>query len=167
MPVTIRHDVVVREMRFLLLPLAFAAIVLTPGCGDDTESGSPIPSEGTIFEYTRSGGLAFSIYEVSIEADGTGTVSLGSDVRDLEETEFTLTEPEVEELHEILEEHPISSLPGPGGAVCADCFEYSYSYGGDEYALSGASEPVEELDALRDFMADLPLPPDQPNFGGG
>ena len=128
------------------------------GCGGDDESGSSIPSEGTIFEFSRAGGLAFSVYEVSIDADGTGVARFGSDVRNLEEKEFTLSDAEVDELRTILEENPISSFPDPGDAVCADCFEYTYAYGGDEYVASDVTEPVEGLDELDAFLDTLPLP---------
>ena len=122
---------------------AALAVSLAGGCGDDEDPEPSIPSEGTIFEFSRAGGLAFSVYEVSIDADGTGVARFGSDVRNLDEKKFTLSESEVEELRTILEENPISSFGDPGDAVCADCFEYRYAYGGDEYVASDVSEPVE------------------------
>ena len=125
----------------------------------------PIPSEGTIFEFSRSGGIAFSIYEVTIDADGTGVLETTTTAEPAAAGEFKLSDAELDELRAILEETPISSLPDPGDAVCADCFEYTYSYGGEEITLSDASEPMPELDDLEQFLADLPLPEDQPNGG--
>ena len=160
-----RHDAVVREMKLLSLLLALAAITVAPGCGDDSGQGSSVPSEGTIFEYSRAGGIAYSTYEVLIDADGTGVARFGGDIRDLEEKEFTLSEAELEKLRTILEENPISAFPDQGDAVCSDCFEYAYAYGGDEYTRDAVSEPVEGLDDLDAFLAELPIPEDQPNGG--
>ncbi|HYH62515.1 MAG TPA: hypothetical protein VD766_11675 [Solirubrobacterales bacterium] len=148
----------------MILTAGLAASV-AGGCGGDDESGSPIPSEGTIFEFSRAGGIAFSVYEVTIDADGTGVARFGSDVRNLEEKEFTLTDTELDELRTILEENPISSFPDPGDAVCADCFEYRYAYGGDEYLSSDVTEPVDGLGEIDAFLDTLPLPKDQPNGG--
>jgi len=50
-----RHDAVVREMKLLSLLLALAAITVAPGCGDDSDPGSSVPSKGTIFEYSPGG----------------------------------------------------------------------------------------------------------------
>jgi len=152
-------------MRLLSIFATALAVSLTAGCGGDDEPEPSIPSEGTILEYSRAGGIAFSVYEVTIDADGSGVARFGSDVRNLDEKEFTLSESEVDELRTILEENPISSFPDPGDAVCADCFEYRYEYGGDEYLVSDVSEPVEGLDELDAFLDTLPLPEDQPNGG--
>ena len=105
------------------------------------------------------------IYEVAIDADGTGIARFGGDPENLDEREFALTDEELNELRSILEDAPLSELPDPGETVCSDCFEYSYAYGGDEYTLDDASDPVPELDDLRAFLSELPLPEDQPNGG--
>ena len=143
-------------MRLLTLALALAAAVASPGCGDDG-SGS-IPREGTIVEYSRSGGVAGTAYEVTIDADGSGVARFGSAIGDLKEEEFTLTEGQVGELRSILKKNPISALPDPGAVVCADCFEYRYAYGGDEYLTSDGSESVSALDDLNIFLSELPMP---------
>ena len=147
--------------RFATIALALGA-GLFAGCGEDD---AELPQEGTLLEYTRAGGLAFSIYEVTIDADGTGTAAIGSNVKNLNETEFELSDEEVSELRTILEEHPISSFPDRGNAECADCFEYTYAYGGDEITVTDVTNPLPELDDLRDFLAELSLPEDQPNGG--
>lgn len=151
-------------MKLVCLLGAFAVAIAMPGCGEEDTEPS-IPSEGTIFEYSRAGGLAFSIYEVAIDADGTGIARFGGDPENLDEREFALTDEELNELRSILEDAPLSELPDPGETVCSDCFAYSYAYGGDEYAPDDASDPVPELDDLRAFLSELPLPEDQPNGG--
>ena len=68
-------------MRLISILLAVAASAGFAGCGDDTDSGSSIPDEGTIFEFSRSGGIAFSTYEVTIDADGTGVLETTTTAR--------------------------------------------------------------------------------------
>jgi hypothetical protein len=142
------------------------AAALIGGCGGDAETEEPgLPTEGTLLEYTRAGGFAFSATTVKIDADGSGTVESTTSAEPADVSEFELTDAEIEELRAILEEAPISSLPDPGDGACADCYVYTYAYGGDKITLSDASDPVPELDDLNAFLAQLPLPEDQPNGG--
>jgi hypothetical protein len=142
------------------------AATLIGGCGGHDETEEPgLPTDGTLLEYSRSGGLAFSVTKLMIDADGTGTVKSTTSADSANVGVFELTDPEIDELRAILEEHPISSLPDPGETECADCYEYTYAYGDDEITLSDASDPVLELDDLKAFLAELPLPGDQPNGG--
>jgi hypothetical protein len=149
-------------MKFISLLVAALAF---GGCGggDSVDDSPDITDEGTIFEYSRAGGFAFSVYEISIDADGAGVARFGSDVHNLDEQEFELAPSEIENLQAVLEENPISSLPEHNDMVCADCFEYTYAYGGDKVSYDDASPPPEELDPVGDILADLPLPSDQPN----
>jgi hypothetical protein len=147
--------------RFAATALALGAMLLS-GCGEDEPK---LPQEGALFEYTRSGGLAFSVIDVTIDADGTGTVESTTSAEPADVAEFKLTDTELDELRTILEENPISSLSDPGDAVCADCFEYTYAYGGGEITISDVSEPIPELDELDAFLAELSLPEDEPNGG--
>jgi hypothetical protein len=50
------------------------------GEGDD----GPVPGEGTLLEYSRSGGFAPSTYEVAIDQDGRAVVSRGNEPGRLE-----------------------------------------------------------------------------------
>lgn len=146
--------------RASLLFLALGA--LAAGCGSDE---GDIPTEGTILEFSRAGGIAFSVYEVEVDADGSAVARFGSNPEDLSEEEFELADNEISELRTILEENPISELPDPRDAACADCFEYIYEYGGDRYETADVSEPIAALSELDAFLADLPIPEDQANGG--
>ena len=138
------------------------AVSLGAGCGED-EPG--LPETGTLFEYSRAGGIAFSLFELKIDADGTATVATTATAERAEAGAFELSESELGELRSILEETPISSLPDPGTPACADCFEHTYAYGGEEITLTDVSEPVPELADLKDFIDRLPIPEDAPNGG--
>ena len=142
--------------------LALLAAASLAGCGEDE---AELPQEGTLFEYSRAGGIAFSVLEIKIDAGGTGTVASTTTAEPADTGEFELTEGEVDELRSILEEHPISSLPDPGEPMCADCFEHTYAYGGEEITLTEVSEPVPELDDLNEFIDRLPIPDDTANGG--
>lgn len=151
-----------REVKlFSTMILAATAAAVLAACGGD-DAPEP-PQDGTLLEYSRSGGFAFSIYEVTIETDGTGIARFGSDVRELTEKEFELTPAQLEKLRATLEENPIPDLPKPT-AGCADCFSYTYAWGGDEVMFDDASIP-DELDPVVEVIAELPLPEDGPTGG--
>jgi hypothetical protein len=66
-----------------LLVWLSALLLGAAGCGiSDTDHPA---GESKIFEYTRSGGLAYSVYEVEIAADGSGVARFGTDPEELVE----------------------------------------------------------------------------------
>jgi hypothetical protein len=144
-----------------------ATIILAAGllaaCGVDEKT--ELPDEGTLLEYSRAGGIAFSVYELTIDADGTATVSTTTTAEPGDAGEFKLSDQETDELRSILEATPISSLDDPGVPQCADCFEFTYAYGGDKITLTEVSDPVPELDELNEFIDGLPIPDDTANGG--
>ncbi|MDX6586341.1 MAG: hypothetical protein QOI31_814 [Solirubrobacterales bacterium] len=141
------------------------AAALIAGCGGDDEPEPQLPDEGTLLEYSRAGGIAFSVYELSIDADGTATVSTTNSAEPADAGVFKLSDEEIDELRSILEEVPISSLTDPGESACADCFEYTYAYGGGEVTYDDASPPPDDLEPLGEFLAELPIPDDTANGG--
>lgn len=144
------------------LPLSLIVLALVAGCADDE---APLPTEGTLLEYTRSGGIAFSLVEVRIDAGGTGVVASGGNPEDMKERRFELTAAQLDELRQTLAENPIDSLPDPGDQVCADCFVYSLAYGGEEYEFDQVADVPEGASAVTALLADLPIPDDTPNGG--
>lgn len=123
---------------------------------------SRLPDEGVLLDFNREGGLAFSIYDVRIYADGTGTVATGNNPEQLDERSFEVSGPEIDELREILDANPLAAIPNPYEEVCADCFEYELAYGGGLYTYSSADEVPAGVAEVTSFLGELPLPPDQP-----
>lgn len=151
----------VRLPTFVVVAWAVAALTAA-GCGEGDE-GPPTPGEGTLLEYSRSGGFAPSIYEVTIDEEGRATVLAGDIPEQLKREIVQLTDAELDDLSELLEENPIDSYPDPYSAeICADCFSYAIAYGGDEFVFDSSSETSDGLDAIRMFLSESSLPPDDP-----
>lgn len=145
-------------VKLIAFMMALAAL---GGCGEDATPDPP--DEGPLLEYSRSGGFAFSIDEVTIDSDGSGVARFGSDLGNLEKKTFELSEAQLDELRTTLEENPIPDID-KGDSACADCFAYEYAYGGDEIYFDQVSVP-EELEPVQRMIAGLPLPEDGPTGG--
>lgn len=146
--------------------IAVLLALLLTRCGDEEASEPPdLPTDGVLLEYSRAGGLAFSIYEVRIDADGSGTVATGSDLDQLDRQSFELDDAELAELTDVLAANPISDFPKAANEDCPDAFGYTFAYGGEEYTYNGCDEDPEGATAVRSTLARLPVPPDDPVGG--
>ncbi len=138
------------------------AALAAAGCGEG-DGGPPTPGDGALLEYSRSGGFAPSIYEVTIDEEGRAVVLAGDVPEQLERDVVRLSDAELDELSELLEENPIDSYPDPESAeICADCFFYSIAYGDDDFEFDSSSETSDGLDAIRMFLSESSLPRDDP-----
>lgn len=143
----------------LILPVALAMATLA-GCGDDANYDPEPPADGPLIKFSRAGGFAFSIYEVTINEDGSGVAGSGFRPDDLDETSFELSSDEVAELEGVLNENPLPDQDETSTG-CADCFTYEVSYGGNTYAYDQAAEPDDAVAAVRAELDKLPIPPDK------
>ena len=138
------------------------AALAAAGCGEG-DDGPLTHGDGTLLEYSRSGGFSPSIYEVTIDEVGRAVVLAGDVQEQLGREVVQLSDAELDELSELLEENPIDSYPDPDSAeICADCFFYSIAYGGADFEFDSSSETSDRLDAIRMFLSESSLPPDDP-----
>ena len=131
-----------------------AVVALLPavaiGCGED-EPADRDSSAGPLLTYQRSGGIAFSVESLEVEADGRATYSSDDGPGPEEVRRFQLSAAELAGLQTTLEENPISSFPEPDpDVVCADCYEYELSYGGETYSASDATVAADVKPLLAD-----------------
>jgi hypothetical protein len=138
------------------------ALGLAVGCGGGDPELPPEGSRDTLISYSRSGGLAPSVYDVTIDASGAAVVLLGEFAGTRREREVQLSSAELGQLRAVLEQNPISEFPEPDpDQVCADCFTYEFAYAGDEYTYDDATQNA-GADAVRAAIQELPLPEDTP-----
>ena len=131
-----------------LVPIAIVA-ALVAGCGDDEQ---PQPqASGPLVVYERTGGVAGVLERLRIDRDGHAELLTGPP--EGERASFTLGDAELEQLEAQLEAADLSVPPGPPG--CADCFEYSIVYGGQEARFDDLAEVPPSLRTVLDHLGAL------------
>lgn len=149
-----------------------AVALLATGCGEDSDTSepdSPVPEDGRLVDWSRSGGIAGVVEEMTIERDGSATLTVGVDA---ESTEFRLADGELAQLADELEAADFEAVePPPAEAVCADCFVYAITVAGEKrITLDDLAERPESVSTVISHLGAIAMehyPPDVPQVGSG
>lgn len=148
--------------RISTLAIVLAAL-LASGCGEEEACACSVERTGELLTYERSGGIDPAFYRVEINQEGRAVVESGNYTSEPRRRVVELSEAEVDDLREVLEENPIGEFPEVDpDVICADCFEYSLTYGGATYSYDNAVPDSDSLEAVEQAIGELPLPPDTP-----
>lgn len=129
-------------MRAVILGLV---AVVAAGCGGG-EAAAEMSDE---LHFVRSGGLAGTHDELTIQPDGEAKLT----VRGGDETQFRLSDEELDDLQSALDSSDLQSVPSDSmseGPV-PDAFSYTITYGDKEVRTDDPSVP----DELKDILAAL------------
>jgi hypothetical protein len=137
--------------------LVIAAVAVFAGCGsadDQSTTGGPVQTNGSLVTYTRTGGVGGIDEHLRIEPDGTATLSYGEPANT--ERSFDLTGDELDRITSLLDAADFDSMPtDPQPTSCADCFVYTVSYGGRTITYDDASPPPASVGELVSGLGDL------------
>jgi hypothetical protein len=125
-------------MRAMATTLA-AVAALVAGCGDDDDSNgaaATVPAGEPLVVYERAGGVGYTAQRMVIEEDGTATVTIEGPGEI--GAEFGLSEPELAELHTLLDR---ATFANSEPSDCADCYAYEISHGGETATFAQTSYP--------------------------
>lgn len=143
----------VKALAAILLALAAIAGAALAGCGEDdgeaTASPDPeLPADGPLISYTRSGGIAFTVQQLEVDADGDATLTLQQGPKP-ETREVELTEEELDSLREEVAAIDPAAVDVETEITCADCYEYELVFpDGEELTFAEYPDPPAELEPL-------------------
>lgn len=149
-----------------------AVALLAAGCGADSDTSEPdssAPQGGPLVDWSRSGGIAGVAEEMTIERDGSATLTVGVDA---ESTEFRLADGELAQLADELEAADFEAVePSAAEAVCADCFVYGVTVAGEKrIILDDLAERPESVSTVISHLGAIAMehhPPDAAQIGSG
>jgi hypothetical protein len=117
--------------------IAILLTLLAGGCGGGEAAGLQGP-----LEFTRSGGIAGRIDQLTIRPDGSATLTTKTSRRS-----FELTPAELEALDEEVEALESAPAESRNPRTVYDDFAYGVEYGGREVTMDGMATP-DELSGL-------------------
>lgn len=138
-------------------------LAVTAGCGGDSEEPRPPEPDAPLMSFGRGGGLAGTSFSIEIRPDGIGTVEIDAGL-DQSTIEVELSEGQMAQLVEHLEQSDVASLGQGQDEDCADCFGYTLGFR-DETASADSTTVTEEFFDAADPLEDLlerHLPPGTP-----
>ena len=140
-------------MRAALIALAVAAAFAS--CGSDDERAPEPSADGPLITYDRSGGIAFTVQALEVNADGTATLTLQEGTKPRSKG-VELANAELASLTEAVEAVNPSEIDLPTVGVCADCYTYGLTFAdGTELEFTEYPEPPTELDPLLDQLSGI------------
>jgi hypothetical protein len=136
------------------------AIGLTPGCGDSNSTGTVTsqPDPSGVIKYEITGGLAGIQERLVIQPAGDATIVSRQTPDGQSGTRFSLSASAGAALRKTVGDAHLDTLPKASGPTgCADCFEYSITYGdmtyaADDSSIAGRAKPV--IAALNEVIAE-------------
>jgi hypothetical protein len=145
-------------MRKVALIALAGALVLVAGCGegDSAETTTTAaPTDGPLVTYSREGGVASMPVELTIETDGSATLTSEYDGQ---AEDFTLDGAELDRLTGELEAADLDGFGGPAEpSSCADCFLYTVTYGETTVSYDDTASPSDEIVALVGHLDELAM----------
>jgi hypothetical protein len=140
-----------------LRALLLAAGIFVAGCGsssgDPTTQGT-VQTDGSLVNYTRTGGVGGVDERLRIDPDGSATLSYGEPANT--QNTFDLTDEELDRVRNLLDGADFDpTSAGPKQTGCADCFIYTIEYGGHTVTYDDASQPPAGVGQLVTSLGDL------------
>ena len=143
--------------------LAFATALT--GCGDETIV-DPVPEDGPLITYSRSGGIAFTVQELEVNRDGAAKLTLQQGPKP-ESSQVELTEDELASLTEAVDAIDPAEIDVDSEVACADCYVYSLTWpNGTELEFAEFPEPPSEFEPLLTQLGEIVDAHSQPNPAG-